>query len=58
MAQLMFTSLPSPGSRFKVFLTSGCAQGLGVVCFVAASVLFPQAVPQARHFVVTTLAPY
>src|SRR5215831_1581878 len=58
MAQLMFSSLPSPQSRRKVFLTSWVAQGLAVVCFVAMSTLVPPAIPQARHFVVTTLTPY
>jgi TonB family protein len=58
MAQLMFASLPSPQSRSKYFLSSWCAQGLAVVCFVAASALFPQAVPKARHSVVTGLVPY
>jgi TonB family protein len=58
MAQLMFASLPSPQSRSKFFLSSWCAQGLAVASFVAASALFPQAVPKARHSVVTTLVPY
>src|SRR5437899_11042117 len=58
MQQLLFTPLPSPQSRWKSFVT-----GWGVQAFVVASLLAvnapsPQAIPQARHYVVTNLVPY
>src|SRR5437899_11191880 len=58
MQHLLFTPLPSPQSRWKSFVT-----GWGVQAFVVASLLAvnapsPQAIPQARHYVVTNLVPY
>src|SRR2546429_4708409 len=58
MQHLLFTPLPSPQSRWKSFVTGWGVQAFGVACLLAVNALFPQAIPQARHYVVTNLVPY
>src|SRR5207247_9038211 len=58
MRQLLFTPLPSPQSRWKSFVTGWGVQAFVVVSLLAVNALFPQAIPQARHYVVTNLVPY
>src|SRR2546425_7764708 len=58
MQQLLFTPLPSPQSRWKSFVTGWGVQAFVVASLLAVNALFPQAIPQARHYVVTNLVPY
>src|SRR5438094_5416989 len=58
MRQLLFTPLPSPQSRWKSFVTCWGVQAFVVVSLLAVNALFPQAIPQARHYVVTNLVRY
>src|SRR2546427_2212291 len=58
MRQLLFTPPPSPQSRWKSFVTGWGVQAFVVASLLAVNALFPQALPQARHCVVTTLVPY
>src|SRR5205807_8427112 len=58
MRQLLFTPLPSPQSRWKSFVTGWGVQAFAVASLLAVNGLFPQAIPQARHYVVTNLVPY
>src|SRR5438876_9540253 len=58
MRQLLFTPLPSPQSRWKSFVTGWGVQAFVVVSLLAVNALFPQAIPQARHYVVTNRVPY
>jgi TonB family protein len=58
MQQLLFTPLPSPQSRWKSFATGWGVQAFVVASLLAVNALLPQAIPQARHYVVTNLAPY
>src|SRR3989475_11630754 len=58
MQHLLFTPLPSPQSRWKSFVTGWGVQAFVVASLLAVNALFPQAIPQARHYVVTNLVPY
>src|SRR5207245_11517497 len=58
MQQLLFTPLPSPQSRWKSFVTGWGVQAFVVASLLAENALFPQAIPQARHYEVTNLVPY
>ncbi len=58
MQQLLFTPLPSPQSRWKSFVTGWGVQVFVVASLLTVNALFPQAIPQARHYVVTNLVPY
>src|SRR5205814_8698315 len=58
MQQLLFTPLPSPQSRWKSFVTGWGEQAFVVVSLLAVNALFPQAIPQARHYLVTNLVAY
>jgi TonB family protein len=58
MEQLLFSSIPSPPSRWRLFLTSWSVQALAVACFLAMNALFPHAVQQTRRFVVSNLVAY
>src|SRR5256714_7033055 len=57
MQQLLFTPLPSPQSRWKSFVTGWGVQAFVVGASLAVNALFPQAILQARHYVVTNLVP-
>ncbi len=58
MEQLLFSSIPSPPSRWRLFLTSWGVQALVLACLLAVNALFPHAVQQTRSFVVTNLVAY
>src|SRR2546427_9012145 len=58
MQHLLFTPLPSPQSRWKSFVTGWGVQAFVVASLLAVNALFPEAIPQARHYVVTNLVPY
>jgi TonB family protein len=58
MEQLLFSSIPNPQSRWKLFLTSWSVQALVLASLATISVMFPHTVAQARRFAVASLVAY
>jgi TonB family protein len=52
---LMFAPLPAPKSRWKSFVTGWGIQTAIVALVLALNVIFPQAAPQVKRFVYTSL---
>ncbi len=58
MDQLLFAPLVAPQSRWKAFLTGWGVQVFAVAVLLTFNALFPQAIPQAKKYVVTNLVAY
>jgi TonB family protein len=58
MEQLLFSSIPNPQSRWKLFLTSWSVQAAVLASLATISVMSPHPVAQARRFVVASLVAY
>src|SRR4030081_2830785 len=58
MEHLTFSSVPSPPSRWKLFLTTWSVQAVVVASLVTIGTMFPHTVAQARRFAATSLVAY
>ena len=58
MEQLLFSSIPNPQSRWKLFLTSWSVQAVVLASLATISVMSPHPVAQARRFAVASLVAY
>src|SRR5438067_12269364 len=58
MEQLLFTPLPPPRSRVRMFVAGWAMQAVMLATLLAVNALFPKALPRARSYVVTNLVSY
>jgi len=55
---MLFSTLPAPPSRSRLFVVGWGLQVLALAMLVALNAMFPYAIPQARKYVVTNLVSY
>src|SRR5437868_672607 len=58
MEQLLFTPLPPPRSRVRMFVAGWAMQAVMLATLLALNALFPKALPRARSYVVTNVVSY
>jgi TonB family protein len=56
--KMLFSPLPEPKSRWKVFLTSWGIEGLAVLFVLYFSILFPPGFVRPQSYMITSLVPY